>query len=78
MDGLKFEVPFANINKFPLTKEQERYNRAVRAIRSRVESPFSVWKKTFKALDLPFSEGEDQQNKLVQIAAGVFNESKIN
>ena len=72
-----FLVPFPQDPKYHLIKEQERFNRAVREIRSRVESPFSEFKVKFIALEKPFGEGELQHNYLLSIAAGVHNESMI-
>ena len=73
--NLKFLVQFEKDPKFSLTKEQERWNSSLRAIRSRLESPFSQMKTKFAALGRPFSEGDDQHIKLLTIAAGVHNDS---
>lgn len=60
-----------------LTKEQQRWNDAVKDARARVETPFGIFQMYFKSLTKPWTEDEDQLDYLIKIAAGVHN-SRIN
>jgi len=50
-----------------------KYRKDVQRTRSRVESPFGIIKGKWKALRVPFAEGEIEQAKVVWIAVGVHN-----
>lgn len=57
--------------KRELTKEQERHNKDVSAIRGRVEAPYGNWEQKFRALEGPFGEGSDQLDCALRTAAAV-------
>jgi len=56
-----------------LDQLQENYNKIVRNVRARVESPFGLIKQRFKALKAPFSEDDSQLKYLVTFASHVEN-----
>lgn len=58
-----------------LTKKQSEFNKAQRAARARVESPFGIIKGKFKALSGFWAEEIEQQNYLVRYAVGMHNEN---
>ena len=59
-----------------LTKKQKLFNERLGKLRARVEHPFGIMEKKFKALSTPFMDGKDQLDNLVFFAAGVLNSSK--
>lgn len=81
--GVKFYVPFPEVtyndgsgNKvLKLTKEQQKFNKAVKAARSRVESPFGLMKQNWKSLSKPWYRDEKCQNFLVTYIIGIHNAS---
>lgn len=58
-----------------LTKKQSEFNKAQRAARARVESPFGIIKGKFKALSGFWAEEIEKQNYLVRYAVGMHNEN---
>ena len=55
------------------TKSQKIERRALKAIRSRIESPFGEIKNKFISLSKPFGESKKQQSYVVEFAFGVHN-----
>jgi len=62
--------------EFPLSKAKITYNKAVSIARARIESTFGEMIQTFEALAKPWGSSEFQQECLVWIAAGIFNEDQ--
>ena len=56
-----------------LTQEEEKWNKQIRLIRQRVESPFGIIKGKWGSLKTPFAEDEHQLDSLVKFALGVYN-----
>lgn len=55
-----------------LTKDVQNYNKQVRKVRHRIESPFGLARLKFKTLALPWMEHEDQLESLVFFAVGLI------
>jgi len=60
-------------NVIKLTAEQKRFNKAQKALRSRVESPFGIFKTIFPSLAAPWRESDSQLDHVVLIAAALHN-----
>jgi len=83
INNVRFLVPYPKSNKKRKRQEnnedqdldplQKNYNKIVRSVRARVESPFGLMKQRFKALNGPFWEDEVQMKKLVYFAAVIEN-----
>lgn len=59
-----------------LTRSQEKYNKDLHSVRSRVENPFGRMAAKVGALTKPFREGKHQLDCLVKLAAGLLNFSE--
>eukprot|EP01133_Synstelium_polycarpum_P020418 gene20418-24500_t len=81
--GVTFLVPYPKKTKGKrevdgdhsagLDDRHANYNRIVRSVRARVESPFGLMKRRFAALNGPFGEEEIQLKYLVNFASVVEN-----
>ena len=56
-----------------LSKEKEEHNKAVRALRARVEDTFGTMEDMFLALKFPWAEEDSQMDCLVVTAAAIYN-----
>jgi len=56
-----------------LTKDETKYNAAVRTARAQVETPFGIIDRKFESLRKYWPESADQMDALIYIAAGIMN-----
>ena len=59
-----------------LTKQQKAFNKRLKALRARVESPFGHIKQKWKCLSTCFYEGDEYQGYLVKLAMAIINFEK--
>ena len=59
--------------KSPKTAKQKKYNKQHAKARSRVESPYGEWKRSWNCLATPWKESKDELDKVVRFAAAVHN-----